>query len=114
MTSAADADHLVEAWRLRDLGALRCRLTRTPNGIAWSDVRGVDVTRGTGALGSTATFNNAFPGYASASWAFYLNANQLPARRRLPARALPGRAPSASCSSRRATSTRIYARLTVR
>ena len=78
VTSAFDANHLLEAWRPRESGPRTLPLTRTPNGIAWTDARGLDVTRGTGALGSTAAFNYAFPGYADASWAFYLNANQLP------------------------------------
>jgi len=112
VTSAADAEHLVGAWRLRDLGSHTVPLTRTPNGIAWTGVRGVDVTRGTGALGSTATFNNAFPGYADASWALYLNTNLLP-----PA-AVPGVLSQVSTLGvmlqPQGDLTRIYARVTAR
>ena len=112
VTSASDAEHLVEAWRARDSGPRTLPLTRTTSGVAWTDARGLDVTRGTGALGSTASFNNAFPGYADASWAFYLNANQLPRS------AVPGVLSQVSTLGvmlqPQGDVTRIYARLTVR
>ena len=87
-------------------------LARSRTGIAWSDADGLEVTRGTGALGSTATFNNAFPGYAQASWAFYLNANQLP---RTAATGLLSHVSTLGVMLQpQGDVTRIYARLTVR
>ena len=118
VTSAFDADHLLEAWNRPNT----LPLSRTSNGVAWTDARGVDVTRGTGALGSTATFNNAFPGYAAASWAFYLNGDQLRAADDLGE--LPPGLKGNGLLSQVSTlgvmlqpegdTTRIYARLTVR
>jgi hypothetical protein len=111
-TSVFDADHLIEAWRPRDFGPRTGSVTRTPTGIAWTDARGLDVTRGVGQLGSTTSFNTAFPGYADASWALYLNANLLPRA------AVPGVLSQVSTVGvmlqPRSDYTRIYARLTAR